>query len=66
VASRWAPSPEPADAAAFRDTWAEIEALWAQTVVRARGLPDGAEHERVGGEWSFVETLRHLVFVTDA
>lgn len=23
-------------------------------------------HERVGDEWSFVETLRHLVFVTDS
>lgn len=23
-------------------------------------------HERVEGEWSFIETLRHLVFATDA
>ena len=23
-------------------------------------------HERVNGEWSFIETLRHLVFATDA
>ena len=23
-------------------------------------------HERVDGEWSFIETLRHLVFATDA
>jgi len=23
-------------------------------------------HERVDDEWSFVETLRHLVFATDA
>jgi hypothetical protein len=29
-------------------------------------LPDDAVHERVDGEYSFVETLRHLVFATDA
>jgi DinB superfamily len=23
-------------------------------------------HESVGGEWSFIETLRHLVFATDS
>ena len=26
----------------------------------------GLEHQRVGGEWSAVETLRHLVFVHDS
>ena len=26
----------------------------------------GLLHESVGGEWSFIETLRHLVFATDA
>ena len=62
----WDPSPTPPDAAAFRTTWADVESLWAGTVERARELPAGGEHERVDGEWSFVETLRHLVFVTDA
>ena len=33
---------------------------------RARALPEEVLHERVDGEWSFVETLRHLLFVTDA
>ncbi len=27
---------------------------------------DGSEHQRVDGEWSAVETLRHLVFVHDS
>ena len=29
-------------------------------------MPEGSEHQRVGGEWSAVETLRHLVFVHDS
>jgi hypothetical protein len=56
----------PADAAGFRDAWDVLERLWAQTVERARGLDPALLHERVDGEWSFVETLRHLVFATDA
>ena len=35
-------------------------------VARAERLPEPALHERVDGEWSFVETLRHLVFITDS
>lgn len=56
----------PADAAGFREAWAVIEGLWPATVERARRLPPELLHERVGGEWSFIETLRHLVFATDA
>ncbi len=29
-------------------------------------MPDGSEHRGVDGEWSMVETLRHLVFVHDS
>jgi hypothetical protein len=29
-------------------------------------MPDGSEHRRVAGEWSAVQTLRHLVFVHDS
>ena len=32
----------------------------------ARALPEDLLHERVDGEWSFIETLRHLVLATDA
>lgn len=53
----------PAD---FRAGWDILESLWADTVARARRLREEALHERVDGEWSFVETLRHLVFATDA
>ena len=56
----------PADAAGFREAWDVLEPLWAQTVSRARALAPQQLHERVDGEWSFIETLRHLVFATDA
>ena len=46
--------------------WDTIEHLWSEAVVRARRLPEPALYERVDEEWSFVETLRHLVFATDA
>ena len=50
----------------FRAMWDTLEGLWSAAVARARRLPETARHERVDGEWSFVETLRHLVFATDA
>jgi hypothetical protein len=50
----------------YRQMWQAIEQMWATTVARARKLPEPALHERVDEEWSFVETLRHLVFATDA
>jgi hypothetical protein len=50
----------------YRAAWDTIERLWSETVERARRLPEPARHQRVDDEWSFVETLRHLVFATDA
>jgi len=56
----------PADADGFRAAWAILERLWDQTVTRARGLSPDLLHEQVDGEWSFIQTLRHLIFATDA
>jgi DinB superfamily/Pentapeptide repeats (8 copies) len=56
----------PADPAGFREAWDILERRWDQTVERARRLPPELLHESVDGEWSFIETLRHLVFATDA
>jgi hypothetical protein len=50
----------------YRAMWDTIEWIWSDTVVRAERLPEPARHERVDDEWSFIETLRHLVFATDA
>jgi len=56
----------PAGPAGFREAWDILERLWGQTAERARRLPPELLHESVDGEWSFIETLRHLVFATDA
>ncbi len=56
----------PTDPAGFREAWDVVERLWAGTVERARRLDPELLHESVGGEWSFIETLRHLVFATDS
>jgi uncharacterized damage-inducible protein DinB len=50
----------------FREAWTLDEKVWQETVERARRLPEEKLHERVDGEWSFIQTLRHLVFATDA
>jgi hypothetical protein len=55
----------PADAAGYREAWGVLERLWEQTVARARRMDHELLHRRVNGEWSFIETLRHLVFGTD-
>jgi hypothetical protein len=49
----------------LRAAWRVIEDQAAATLARARALPETARHESVDGEWSYVDTLRHLVFATD-
>jgi hypothetical protein len=49
-----------------RSLWSALEKLWAQAVERAGQLPAGAVDQQVNEEWSFAQTLRHLVFITDA
>jgi len=54
------------DANGFRAMADTVTGLWSAAVARAEALPEPARHERVNGEWSFAETLRHLVFITDS
>ncbi len=56
----------PTDPAGFREAWDVVERLWDGTVERARRLDPELLHESVDNEWSFIETLRHLVFATDS
>jgi uncharacterized damage-inducible protein DinB len=56
----------PTDAAGFREAWDIVERRWEGTVERARRLEPDLLHESVDGEWSFIETLRHLCYATDA
>ncbi len=56
----------PTDADGFREAWGILEQRWQQTVERARSTAPELLHESVEGEWSFIQTLRHLVFASDA
>ena len=53
------------DPQSMRAAWAALEAEWATTVARAEAMPEAARNESVDGEFSFVQTLRHLVFAID-
>ena len=56
---------KPTDPEGMRTAWKALDDLWATTLEKARELPEGKLHESVNDEWSFVETLRHLVFAMD-
>jgi hypothetical protein len=47
------------------EAWSIIDRTWRATFERAKQLPEAVLHESVDGEWSFVETQRHLLFATD-
>jgi hypothetical protein len=55
----------PFDPDGMRRAWKTIEGFASATLDRARALPPDKLDESVNGEWSFLETLRHLVFATD-
>ena len=55
----------PGDPAGMRSAWDALEQAWATTIDRGRRLSEAQRHQSVGGEWSFVQTLRHLVFAMD-
>ncbi len=56
----------PTSVAGFREAWSILEGLWEGTIARARTFPEEALHRSVGGEWSFIQTLRHLNFASAA
>ena len=56
----------PDDSDGFREAWAILERLWESTVARAKTFPEPALHRSFDGEWSFIQTLRHLNFATAA
>lgn len=56
----------PDDPAGFLAAWDELERLWEGTVARARALDPVLLDESVEEEWSFIQTLRHLLFASSA
>ncbi|HVQ19240.1 MAG TPA: DinB family protein, partial [Actinomycetes bacterium] len=57
---RWAESP-----AGLRVAWATVDQAWDAGIKRAAALPAGSIDVRIDDEWSFAETLRHLVHAID-
>lgn len=53
------------DIADLREAWRQLQDDWAATIARLRESP-GIQRTSVGGEWSAIQTLRHLVFVHDS
>ncbi|WP_028278568.1 DinB family protein [Arthrobacter sp. H5] len=49
----------------LRANWAMLEHTWAATLERIAAMPTDTVDVSVGGEWSFAQTLRHLVMATD-
>jgi DinB superfamily/Pentapeptide repeats (8 copies) len=57
---RRADSPE-----ALRVAWATLEDAWAAALQRVAAMPGETVDVSVDGEWSFAQTVRHLVMATD-
>ena len=53
------------DPEGLRAAWARVEETWAATLERVGAMPSGTVDVSVHGEWSFAQTLRHLVMATD-
>jgi hypothetical protein len=49
----------------LRAAWTEVERAWEAALARAASLPAGSVDVSMDGEWSFAQTLRHLVHATD-
>ena len=59
-AERRAPDPE-----GLRAAWAALETSWAAALDRVRTMPAGTVDISVEDEWTFTQTLRHLILATD-
>jgi hypothetical protein len=49
----------------LRSAWAALERTWEATLARVAAMPPGTVDVSVDGEWSFAQTLRHLVMAND-
>jgi hypothetical protein len=54
-----------ADPDGLRAAWSAVERAWSATLARVAEMPAGTVDVSMGDEWSFAETLRHLVLATD-
>lgn len=54
-----------ADPGGLRSAWAALERAWANVLERVDAMPAGTVDISIAGEWSFSQTLRHLIMATD-
>jgi len=55
----------PTDPSGAQAAWAALQSEWAKAIARATQLGEAPAQQSVNGEFSFVQTLRHLVFAMD-
>jgi hypothetical protein len=55
----------PSDPDGMRAAWRAIVTFTSATLDGARRLPSERLNDSVDGEWSYLQTIRHLVFATD-
>jgi DinB superfamily/Pentapeptide repeats (8 copies) len=55
----------PSTPSEMQAAWAALEREWATTTAMALALGDDLAHRSVEGEFSFVQTLRHVMFAMD-
>jgi hypothetical protein len=55
----------PGDSAAALAAWDLLDARWNDALARAGGMTDEQRRQSVNGEWSFIQTLRHLLMAMD-
>ncbi|GAB3559686.1 DinB family protein [Spelaeicoccus albus] len=53
------------DPAGLRSAWSALERTWSATLERVQTMPTGTVDISIDGEWSFAQTLRHLIMATD-
>jgi hypothetical protein len=53
------------DPAGLQAAWDVLQRTWVGTLERVAAMPAGTVDVSVAGEWSFSQTLRHLVHATD-
>lgn len=55
----------PSDPDGMRDAWQTFNAAWEEMIERGQGLTEAQRRASVDGEWSLLQTVRHLVFCID-
>lgn len=53
------------DPEGLQAAWEALQRSWNGTLQRVAAMPEGTVDVSVAGEWSFAQTLRHLVMATD-